>query len=268
MSLGRSTASGNGDGDGQAGRHFRFDETPGTAGPDVLGPRRSGRRFVIVGVAVVLAVAGGLGLAFRAWKVHQLALAEFGARNVAPVVDPLAGQVPPGVTKEEWGRVVAQAHRLLVALTGSGTLDRNRMEALRDELRERVDSVRPETAALVLNGLWTDLEDRAGPVLTRAPKFQVPATVHPLASLRPPDVSPDDWALALLRTRAALAAASDPVRMSPVDRHALQENLLGLTAGVESEEAVAALADVWNRVGPSIPEGFERPEIAGVTATR
>ena len=268
MSLGRPTTSGNGDGNGQAGRLFRFDEPPGSAGPDVLGPRRSGRRFVIVGVSVVLAVAVGLGLAFRAWKAHQLALAEFGAREVAPVVDPLAERVPTGVEKAEWGRVVAQGHRLLVALTGSGALDRGRLEALRDELRERIAEARPETAAFVLNAIWTDLEDRAGPVLTRAPKFQVPATVHPLASLRPPDVAPDAWALALLRTRAALAAASDPVRLPPADRRALQEDLLGLTAGVKAEAAVATLADVWDRAGPSIPEGFERPEIAGEGGTR
>lgn len=252
-------------GNGDGSRHFRFDETPGTAGPDVLGPQRSGRRFVIAGLAVALAVAVGLGLAFRSWKAHQLALAAFGARTVAPVVDPLADRVPPGIDPAEWGRVVAQGRRLLVALTGSGALDRARMEGLRIELRDRVAEARPETSAVVLNGLWNDLEDQAGPLLSRSPGFAVPAIVHPLARLQPPGVAPEDWALALIRTRAALAAATDPVRMPAADRQGLLMDLLALTSGVKDDQAVAALADVWERAGASVPEGFARPAILGTT---
>lgn len=257
--MGDGTESGN----GRAWRRLRVDESAAGAGPDVLGPRRSGRRFVIAAGLATLAVAAILAVAFGAWRSRQRALAEFGASRVATTVLPLAERVPPGLGPEEWGRVVEQARRLVVALTGAGALDRRQMEDLRAELRDRVASARPETAAGVLDRIWTDLEDRAGPVLTRAPRFQLPATVSALAHLEPPGVAPADWSLATLRTRAALAAASDPSRMPSAERRALRDELMGITAGVEAEGAVEALGAVWDRVGPLVPEGFGRPQGLG-----
>jgi hypothetical protein len=125
----------------------------------------SGRWFVIAGLLATLAIFGAVYLAFLDWRTRYRALAEFGAKEVAPLVDPLASRVPQGVDPEAWRRAVDDTHGMLVALTGAGVLDRPQIEAIRAEVASRVARATPATARVELTALWDDLERRAGPVL-------------------------------------------------------------------------------------------------------
>jgi hypothetical protein len=165
-------------GDGPA-RRWRFDVLAG--GLAAIGrpeaARHSGRRFVIAAVLVVLAIWGALYLAFRDWRTRYLERATFGARQVAPAIDPLADVVPLGVEAGPWRLAVAETHRMLVTLTASNLLDEPQMRELRDRLTATVTQATPATALGDLASLWDDLEDRAGPVLS---------TRHPRPRLLPP----------------------------------------------------------------------------------
>jgi hypothetical protein len=216
----------------------------------------------VVGAGLGLAaLAAGLALAFGAWRGRQRALAEFGAREVAPLVEPLAEAVPPGVGPAQWRRTVESGRALLVALAASGALERPALERLAGELRARVAGATPGRSAGVLGGIWTDLEDRAGPVLTRARRFDLASSLHDLARRAPPGLGAEDWALAVVTTRAMLVRASDPSRMSAADRRALHERLVGRLGRVGAGEEAEALADVWAIVGGDRPGGFDRPAI-------
>ena len=164
-------------------RRWRLDEQ-GQADPGP--PRRSGRLVVVVLVSGLLAIWLGLDLAFKAWKARYEALARFGASEVAPRVDPLAALMPPDVAPAEWRGAVAETHAMLLALTGSGVLDRPEMEALGADLAERVARARPETARQTLADLWDAIEHQAGPVIapdrTPPPANSRHAARHP----RPP----------------------------------------------------------------------------------
>ncbi len=134
---------------------------------DVLGREHSGRRFVLIGAAVIFAVWAGLFLAFRQWRERHRADVEFGRREVAAVVEPLKRLEPPGVTPKVWRGAVDDSRGMLEAVVGSGMLDRPAMERLRDELRDRFAKTSPDSAVGDLGTLWDDMEARAGPVLTR-----------------------------------------------------------------------------------------------------
>lgn len=145
----------------------------------------SGRKVVAALVFGVLALWLGLFLAFREWKARYDALARFGASEVAPAVDPLAQVVPPGVPLDDWRRAVADTHAMLLALTGAGVLDHDRMDQLRRDITDRVARARPETALKTLADLWDDLERQAGPLIapdTTPPANSRQATRNP----RPP----------------------------------------------------------------------------------
>lgn len=169
-------------------RRQRFD----TAAHDELEGTYSGRRFVITAVLTVLTAWGVLYLVFHKWRTGVLARAAFGAREVAPTVDPLAQLVPEGVSPADWRNAVAQTHSLLVTLTAANLLDKPQMERLRAELTARVAAARPETSRTVLRSIWDDLCARAGPVLIRRPRPKVldeqptPPLAKPTARATPP----------------------------------------------------------------------------------
>ena len=164
--------------------------------PDDLAPGRppdddrsvSGRRFVIAGVIVVLVIWGAVTLGFRSWRANYEALAAFGATQVAPLVDPLADRVPPGVDPLAWRKAVADTHAMLLALTGSALLDRPTMDALRDQIAALAARATPETARRELIALWDDLERKAGPVI--APDTE-PAPNSRHAARHPRPARPD-----------------------------------------------------------------------------
>lgn len=164
-----ATVGGNGRAAPDPLRRLRRDDGRLGAGPDPLGRRYSGRRFVIGGAMALMVLWGTLSGAFLAWRARYEALRDFGARRIASQVEPLAGEVPPGVSPASWRGAVADTRAMLDAVTASGLLDRPAMERLGDDLRARVGRVRghPELARTELRRLWDEMEARAGPVLTR-----------------------------------------------------------------------------------------------------
>jgi hypothetical protein len=161
--------------------------------PDDLVRRRppsdegtvSGRRFVIAAVIAVLAIWGAIALGFRAWRANYEALAHFGATQVAPLVDPLADRVPPGVDPIAWRQAVADTHAMLLALTGAALLDQPTMNTLRDEIAALVKRATPETAQSELTALWNNLERKAGPVIAPDLTPVDPASRHAARNPRP-----------------------------------------------------------------------------------
>jgi hypothetical protein len=163
-----STGNGhaNGHGDGPPRTAPRWD-------PDDLARRSalkdeasaSGRRFVIAGLIATAVIWGGVYLAFLYWRATYRALAEFGAAEVAPLVDPLSDRVPPGVDPAAWTSAVADTHAMLVALTGAGLLDRTQMEALRSDVAARVARASAGSPREEMARLWDDMEARAGPAI-------------------------------------------------------------------------------------------------------
>jgi hypothetical protein len=133
---------------------------PSGAAADALGTRHSGRMFVIAAVLTILLIWGVLYLVFRDWRVRYRERADFGRREVATVVDPLADRVPPGIAPAEWRRAVGATHAMLVEVTASGRLDRPQMQALRDDLARHVAGARPETVRAVLAGIWKEMESK------------------------------------------------------------------------------------------------------------
>jgi hypothetical protein len=147
------------------------------------GGSASGRWFVIAGLLALLVIFGAVYLAFLDWRTRYRALAEFGAMEVAPLVDPLASRVPSGVDPEAWRRAVDDTHDMLLALTSAGVLSRSQLETIRAEVASRVARSTPATTRDELIALWDDLERRAGPVLapdvTPPPRGSRHAARHP-----------------------------------------------------------------------------------------
>lgn len=130
-----------------------------------LGPARSGRLFVIGAIVALVLIWAALFVAFRQWRSGRNALAAYGAREVAPLVDPLADRGPGDIHPKVWRRAVEDTHAMLVAATASGTIDRVEMERLRAELAARVARDTPATVREDLMRLWDEMEDRVGPIL-------------------------------------------------------------------------------------------------------
>ena len=150
------------------GHHARLDasDRPGSAGDRALGRGRSGRKFVVLAATGIALIWGSLYLTFLSWRANHRALAAFGAAEVAPLVDPLADRVPPGVSPRTWHSAVADTHAMLATVTSAGLLDRPGLEALRAEIRARVDRASPETEIQALSDLWDAMQKAAGPVLS------------------------------------------------------------------------------------------------------
>jgi hypothetical protein len=122
---------------------------------------RSGRVFVTAAGVTILLIAGGLSLAFRAWRADYRARADFGRRAVAAAVDPLAELVPPDVPAASWRRAVGATRALLVEVSASGRLDWARLRALRADVARRVARARRETARAELAGIWDQVQAKA-----------------------------------------------------------------------------------------------------------
>ena len=134
-----------------------------------LGQSRSGRWFVIGAVVTIAVLWGTLFLIFREWRARHRELAAFGASEVAPLVDRLADLVPPKVEPKQWRKAVVATHGMLEVATGSGTIDREGMEQLRDKLRERFAKVTPDSVADELSTLWDEMQKQVGPILSGHP---------------------------------------------------------------------------------------------------
>lgn len=164
--------------------------------PDALTRRRlprdeatySGRRFVIAGVLGISVIWGLVTLGFRAWRADYRERADFGTTQIAPLVDPLANLNPPEIDPVVWRSTVADTHGMLVALAGSGLLDRPMLEALRGDVATHVARSTPSTVVAELTALWDALERKAGPTL--APDLTPPTPGSRLAQRHPRPARP------------------------------------------------------------------------------
>ncbi len=143
---------------------------------------RSGRPVVIGSGLVLLMLCGPLPVAFYDWRARYRQRADFGAREVAPAIDPLADVIPAHVDPLAWRQAIRETHAMLVTLTGSNLLDLAGMRTLRAEITARVVRARPDTALVELTELWNDLTDRGEPVIS--PR-------HPRPTLLPPRPTKD-----------------------------------------------------------------------------
>ena len=128
--------------------------------------------------ATILILWGCLYLAFRDWRSRYRARAQFGATQVAPVIDALAGIEPPGLDGQAWRDAVRETHSMLVTVTGANLLDVPQMQSLRAELEQAVARARarPETARDELAGVWNAMSD---PRRVLAPGGEFGATQGP-----------------------------------------------------------------------------------------
>jgi hypothetical protein len=184
----------NGHQDASASRRFRFDDLPSTvvhapapaSRVGDLGPQHSGRRFVLLAGAAILVLWGILYLVFDNWRAQYRARTSFGVTQVAPVIDPLAEIIPPGVDAAAWQETVRQTHDMLVAVLSANLLDVRQMELLREELKQTVERARlhPETARDELASVWTAMADRAEFVLQEGASGRRKG--HPRPAILPP----------------------------------------------------------------------------------
>ena len=184
----------NGHQDGSASRRFRFDDrastvvqlpTPASGSGDVM-PHHSGRRLVLVAGAAILVLWGALHLVFHEWRAHYRTRTNFGVTRVAPVIDPLAEIIPPGVGAGTWQEAVHETHAMLVSVMSANLLDVQQMQLLRDELKQTVERARlhPETARDELASVWTAMADRAEFVLQEGTSGRRKG--HPRPAILPP----------------------------------------------------------------------------------
>jgi hypothetical protein len=262
---GESEARAGGNGAAQKGlsRRLRIDDRRGLAATDELGATHSGRRFVLALVFVLGSFALALFVAFRQWSTRQEELAAYGANRVAAALAPLAEKVPPRLDAAEWARIVDQGRRMLVGLTASGTMNLDQMRRLRAEIQETILAARPETAAGTLASLWSDLERRAGPGLTRSPRFELAGAVRGLSGIVPAGLERERWMLAIVQTRAMLTALLEKDPMPATERRRLREAIEAIASRSKPETAAADLESVWELVADSraIPEGYHKPAL-------
>jgi hypothetical protein len=140
---------------------------------------------VALWVIVLLLLWGTLYVVFRDWRARYRVRAEYGATQVAPMIDPLAEVVPPGDEPADWRAAVAETHAMLVTLTAANLLDLRQMQALRADVAARVQRARahPDAARGELADLWNDLAAQASPILT--PRHPRPKLLPPPPAVKP-----------------------------------------------------------------------------------
>lgn len=249
---------------------YRLDGRAGT-GLRLLGKEHgsSGRRLVLAGVASILALWGLLYLVFIVWRSDYRQLADYGVREVLPALDPLARLQPPGIRPGEWAETIDATRAMVKRITSSGALDRSQMEALRAELATVAGRSRPETAVSDLVGLWSDMEDRAGPLLadTAYPRLLAPALVAGrLASVVPSNVDRVSWTNAVRDTQEMLVAAVASNELTPGQYDELVQDLRRAVAGARPSNVQARLGEVWSKLATEAPRSLGRSRRPSVLA--
>lgn len=124
----------------------------------------SGRVFVTTAIAVILLLAGVLGLAFRGWKSQYEARVAHGDAVVVKAVEPLTALAPPNVSAPDWSAAVAETRAMLKTVVRSNLLDIPQMDDFAARIARAVDAARlhPETAPEALGAIWDDVENGPG----------------------------------------------------------------------------------------------------------
>lgn len=125
----------------------------------------SGKIFILLLIASILAFWGLITLGFRAWKAGYDLRAVIG-RETAQAIRPLVQFKPKTVTVAQWEDTVDHAEAMLIAVTGSNLLNANQMRELKAEIETLLAEAgkEPDRAPSLLRKLWDGLARRAGPV--------------------------------------------------------------------------------------------------------
>lgn len=125
----------------------------------------SGKIFILLLIASILAFWGLITLGFRAWKAGYDQRAVIG-RETAQAIRPLTQFKPEAVTVAQWEDTVDHAEAMLIAVTGSNLLNANQMRELKAEVETLIAQAEkePGRAPALLRQLWDGLARRAGPV--------------------------------------------------------------------------------------------------------
>jgi hypothetical protein len=124
---------------------------------------RSGRRFVVIAVVVLLLIWLGLYLAFYRWRMDYRGRVAYGLSSVVPVIDAFEQVTPPHVDPVAWRDAVDKTRAMLQTVVGSNLLGRRDMDELRRDLDTRVNAAQshPESATTELAAIWNEMADRA-----------------------------------------------------------------------------------------------------------
>jgi hypothetical protein len=235
----------------------------------MLESTHSGRRFVLVAGTIVLLIWGTLYVVFRQWRAKYRDRAQYGATQVVPVIDPLSGVMPPGVTVAMWRDAVDQTRAMLTTVTGSNLLDKPEMVELKVELAQHVRQGcrRPAMAVGELAEIWNDVTER-GEFLFRdsrslsgdrhprpriLPTYgatRVAPAINPLRALAPLGVDRAQWRDAVDQTRALLLAVTDSNMVGVKEMQKLRtdvETHVG-RANEHPETGLRELAEIWKEV--------------------
>lgn len=231
------------------------------------GPGHSGRVFVTVAVIAVLVCWGVLYLAFREWRSRYRQRAEYGAAQVAPAIEPLAGMIPAGVDPTRWRDAVARTHAMLLTVTASNLLGLDELHNLGDEIRRAVAraQARPETAVAELASIWDDMSEHGEFLLRdvrplkhdRHPRPSILPTygddrvapaLDPLDRLEPPGIDLASWRNAVRAIRSLLRCVTSSRFVSTARMKALRETLDRFVAHAFAQpgSAVDDLAGIWD----------------------
>lgn len=258
----------NGYGDGESaseGGKTRLDPRLATVrlDPTLFQKRYSGRRLVSIGVLVILVIWGSIYALFRDWRSKYYARVStgraFAEAKLAPIVEPLADTIPPGIDPKSWEDAIAATSAMLGTLAGSGQMTEIQLEKLASDVSRRIQRSRVETIQADLIELWDDMQ-QGGPasvVSIERPRELIPTPrlVERFAGLRPADVEESRWLDRITRLRNRLAELTRPrSALTPERRQSLRRTV--------DREATAATKTDANKRLTAIEQSVEEYEKA------
>lgn len=147
-------------------------------GVDAPPEGHSGRRFLIVAGLVLLALWGGLFLAFRDWRARYRERAEFGKARVVKAINEYyyLNDKRSGILDLAWDDAIKRTRAMLETIVASNLLDMHQMRALQAEVEAGVSRAKehPETSPAELAAVWDRMADRAEFLLTEKDRHPRP----------------------------------------------------------------------------------------------
>jgi hypothetical protein len=195
--------------------------------------------YLVVGM---ICIAGGLFLGLRlsqnAWNARYRANKELGDRLMIEACAALREKRPASLAEQEWESLIAATWEMLREVVGSGLLDQAGIERLSAELQDRAARVKGDEGLLEISRLWRDMEQRAGPALSRLTiptPIELAVILNPLDRTVPAGMDPSAWSGTCDQARLALLELRSAPCWQKVDRNAWMrrwaERMLRATPG-------------------------------------
>ncbi len=218
--------------------------------PTLFQKRYSGRRLVSIGLLVILVIWGTIYAIFRDWRTKYYARVTagraFAEAKLAPIVEPLAEKIPPGVDPKAWEDAIAATSAMLSTLAGSGQMTEIQLAKLASDVSRRIEQAHVETIQADLIELWDDMQ-QGGPAsvvsITRPRELvPTPRLVERFAGLRPAKIEESPWLERITRLRNRLAELTRPRSPLPPERRQ------SLRRAVDRSATAATKADAGDRL--------------------